>query len=375
MGLLDDFSQFVKTPEGMGLLSAVAGGLAGANRGTPINNIGRAGLAGVMGYGNALDRQERTAENALQNQYRNMQIAELKRKQEADQRIRQAAKDSILTPEQQAIGQFGPTNEGAQAISQFKPQFDTQGFISRLMADDPLKALELRNSLTPKPLTVGKNDRLLDPSTFKTLVDAQPDLPTGMRLNASGQTEYDPNYIEGQKAIRAAGRAVSNTNVFNNTKDDFKNERDLRNDFAGLPTTKAFNEVQSAYDQIQVAIKKESPAGDLAAATKIMKILDPGSVVRESELGMAMQASGLMDRIENYATMIRTGQKLTPTQRKDFGDLAEQLYQAAADRYDSSANEFRGVANQYNLNADRVAPKSKRSAIGTGGWSASKVTK
>lgn len=82
MGLLDDFSQFVKTPEGMGLLSAVAGGLAGAQRGAPINSLGRAGLAGVMGYGNALDRQERTAENALQNQFRTMQMGNLTRQQE-----------------------------------------------------------------------------------------------------------------------------------------------------------------------------------------------------------------------------------------------------------------------------------------------------
>lgn len=83
MGLLDDFSSFIKTPEGMGLLSAVAGGLAGAQRGAPINSLGRAGLAGVMGYGNALDRQERTNENAVQNQFRQMQLAEMKRKQDA----------------------------------------------------------------------------------------------------------------------------------------------------------------------------------------------------------------------------------------------------------------------------------------------------
>ena len=44
MGLLDGFSEFVKTPEGQGLLSAVAGGLAGARRGAPLNSIGIGGL-------------------------------------------------------------------------------------------------------------------------------------------------------------------------------------------------------------------------------------------------------------------------------------------------------------------------------------------
>jgi hypothetical protein len=176
----------------------------------------------------------------------------------------------------------------------------------------------------------------------------------------------DPRIQAVKKDIAYAGRSQQNTNVFNNTKDDFKNERDLRNDFAGLPTTKAFNEVQSAYDQIQVAIKKESPAGDLAAATKIMKILDPGSVVRESELGMAMAATGALDRLVNYGDMVIKGTKLTPSQRKDFGQLSQQLYGAAADRYDQSVGEYRGVAKQYNLNEDYVAKPSKRSSLGSG---------
>ena len=169
----------------------------------------------------------------------------------------------------------------------------------------------------------------------------------------------DPRVQEAKQKIAAAGRSTQNTNVFNNTKDDFKNERDLRNDFAGLPTTKAFNEVQSAYDQIKVSLAKQSPAGDLAGATKIMKILDPGSVVRESELGMAMQATGAMDRVTNYANMVVTGQKLTPSQRKDFGELASQLYGAASERYNKSAEEYQGVAKDYKLNPDRVAKKAQ----------------
>lgn len=45
-GLLD----FAKSPAFMGLLAAGFGGLAGANKNTPWNNLGRAGLAGVAGY-------------------------------------------------------------------------------------------------------------------------------------------------------------------------------------------------------------------------------------------------------------------------------------------------------------------------------------
>jgi hypothetical protein len=104
-----------------------------------------------------------------------------------------------------------------------------------------------------------------------------------------------------------------------------------------------------------------------------MKILDPGSVVRESELAMAMQATGLLDRVENYASMVLKGTKLTPSQRKDFGDLSTKLYEAAASGYNKTADEYQGVAKDYNLNADRVAKKA--SSMSAGGWSAVKKDK
>jgi hypothetical protein len=69
-GLLD----FIKTPEGQGLLSATFGGLAGARNGTPWNNLGRAGMAGVMGYGNAQDRQAQQGEAEQMKKYRQAQM-------------------------------------------------------------------------------------------------------------------------------------------------------------------------------------------------------------------------------------------------------------------------------------------------------------
>jgi hypothetical protein len=68
--------------------------------------------------------------------------------------------------------------------------------------------------------------------------------------------------------------------------------------------------------------------------------------------------------------MVITGEKLSPKQRKDFGALAEQMYNAAAERYNQSAEEFRSTARDYNLNADRIAKPAKKSTFSAGGWSA-----
>jgi hypothetical protein len=93
MGLLDDFSGFVKTPEGQGLLAAVAGGLAGARRGTPLNNIGRAGVAGLTGYANANEQINQDSLRKLQNEQLGLSVAEMKRKQEADAQAREVMKE------------------------------------------------------------------------------------------------------------------------------------------------------------------------------------------------------------------------------------------------------------------------------------------
>lgn len=117
-GLLD----FVKTPEGQGLLSAAFGGLAGARRGAPVNTLGVAGLAGMNGYSNALERQ-------TTDQYRGMQAqqiqANLAQKKRQDDWLLQhmpgstpAAGSGITQPT------AGP--DGAQPFAQLGGQSPTQ---------------------------------------------------------------------------------------------------------------------------------------------------------------------------------------------------------------------------------------------------------
>lgn len=69
--------EFARSAEGQGLLSAIAGGMAGARQGQPWNTAGRGLLAGVAGYGNALDRETQLAENAFNKQYRTAQMTKL----------------------------------------------------------------------------------------------------------------------------------------------------------------------------------------------------------------------------------------------------------------------------------------------------------
>ena len=136
-------------------------------------------------------------------------------------------------------------------------------------------------------------------------------------------------------------------------------EGDLRKEYYGLPDIKAYNEVNTAYNQIKVATQRPSPANDLAAATKFMKLLDPNSVVRESELIMAVQASGLADRIANTGNRILNGEKLTATQRKDFFDAATQFYKIAEDKKRAIDTQYTNIGIESNLNYKNIIPGIK----------------
>jgi hypothetical protein len=142
---------------------------------------------------------------------------------------------------------------------------------------------------------------------------------------------------------------------------DFKvsTETELRKEYSALPEIKEFTTVETAFKQINNALSNPSAANDLAAATKFMKLLDPGSVVRESELGMAMNATGAIDRVQNYFQKLQNGQVLNPEQRADFKRAAQLAFSAAQDTRDRTSARYVDLAKSYNVDANNVVLRGK----------------
>lgn len=167
-----------------------------------------------------------------------------------------------------------------------------------------------------------------------------------MELKRSGAASTVVNMNEGQKGLDNVMKVASA--------------------FKGEPIYKDFNDMKSAYGQVISSLDAGTPIGDVAGATKVMKLLDPGSVVRESELGIAMAAAGRMDRLQNYFNNLMTGEKLTPKQRIDFKSLSNELYAAAGQAYNQKRSEYEGFGNAYqlpNLNTALGAPANVPSVV------------
>ena len=183
------------------------------------------------------------------------------------------------------------------------------------------------------------------PTTLENLrlLDKPEASPSEVRiLEATGTPITLANIIQ----LRKSG-ATNVTVPIDVGQKGFENERGLGKDFRAEPIYKDFSDMQTAYTQVVSSLKQGTPIGDVAGATKVMKLLDPGSVVRESELGIAMAAGGRMDRLQNYFSNMMSGQKLTPQQRDDFEQLSNELYAAAGQAYNKKRSEYLQMGDRY----------------------------
>jgi hypothetical protein len=85
-----------------------------------------------------------------------------------------------------------------------------------------------------------------------------------------------------------------------------------------------------------------------------MKMLDPGSVVRETEFATARDTAGLYTRLENSLKKAESGQFLQPKQREEFVNLAKQYLDSAQKKAGDDKKALGVVVKNYKLNPDNV---------------------
>lgn len=163
----------------------------------------------------------------------------------------------------------------------------------------------------PAPIKLAKGERLVDPNTFKVLAG----------------TEIDP----------AEGLAQSTA---------------LRKELADL--SKSFQLQDDAYGRVLESAKNPSPAGDMALIFNYMKVLDPGSSVREGEYASAANAGSVPARIQALYNKAIDGKSLEDSQRKDFVSRSKMLYTDAADKQMSRQKRYSELAKKAGIDPSDV---------------------
>jgi len=128
----------------------------------------------------------------------------------------------------------------------------------------------------------------------------------------------------------------------------------LRKERSGLPTTKATQDVSAAFNKIQKSMEKPSAAGDMSMIFGYMKMLDPGSTVREGEFANAQNATGVPGQVLNAYNRALKGERLNEEQRKDFYGQAQGLYQSQLDIQNQVDAQFSELASKNGIDPKEV---------------------
>jgi hypothetical protein len=121
--------------------------------------------------------------------------------------------------------------------------------------------------------------------------------------------------------------------------------------------------ISEGHERMQYGIKNPTAAGDVALLYGYMKILDPGSTVRESEFATAKNAGSIPERIWGKFNQAKSGQLLTPSQRADFAKAAKGTYQGQLKALREVNERYKGLAKSRGLKTSDLLLQGERKKI------------
>lgn len=130
------------------------------------------------------------------------------------------------------------------------------------------------------------------------------------------------------------------------------NEGKLRDDYNQL--SKTFIGVRDAHQRVMASANDPSAAGDLALIFNYMKVLDPTSVVRESEFAQAAATGAFGERIKGAVNRVVNGERLSAEIRNDFLDRSHRLYEAAETNQVDLEQRFTDISSRSGVNHQNV---------------------
>jgi len=188
-------------------------------------------------------------------------------------------------------------------------------------------------------------------------------IPQGEKPSAAGYGKFLDEDANRKKPV---------TNITVNGREQFKDESQLRSEFSGLPIVKAYNEIKTqaqrargAYELAKQAEKegKSASSTDQVIITVLNKVLDPESVVRESEYARTADGQAALSRLSGWLDkMKRGGAGISSSERASIMETIESLSSATEREYAPVEQRYRGLAGEYGFKPDRVVPGAQNNA-------------
>ena len=123
----------------------------------------------------------------------------------------------------------------------------------------------------------------------------------------------------------------------------------LRTDLA--KELKEFKDIERSFNNIQQFFDNPGSVSDQALATAFAKVLDPGSVAREGEVKVIVEAGALSGQLKTkLRNAIEGSGKLDPRTRTEIRNLAAQIYNTSAEKAIEDINVYTNLAKNQSTN-------------------------
>lgn len=130
----------------------------------------------------------------------------------------------------------------------------------------------------------------------------------------------------------------------------------LRTQLLGQKAIQNFTEISKQYSVLQQAYADPTAVSDLDYTFGVMKILDPESIVRESEQGQIIQSGSIPSALLGQMNKIIQGKAvLKDDLRRSMLDLAQRRYEISKGIAESLSSEFERMATERGANPANVA--------------------
>lgn len=190
---------------------------------------------------------------------------------------------------------------------------------ARMLTMQALQKDALANRKTIKELNTPMGTPMKELLAYLQAKTGNPNvqLPTG--FNDLQALQQEKNLQEG-KAISLIG-ASGNSFIFNEKEIPFAEK--IGTNF--VQQTKPHIEAFAALKKLQSSLTSDNAIAQVAAITQFNKILDPASVVRESEVALIQNARSLLGQIEGFLNRAESGKGLGTDQIRQLGEAGEKL--------------------------------------------------
>lgn len=160
------------------------------------------------------------------------------------------------------------------------------------------------------------------------------------------------DYRDRSLAIQAASAGNVNDNRLFTRANTLRNEYGKKSDKIG----EGVRHAETVMTLLADPTIAQDPTKQVSLVFAFGKMLDPESVVRESEYALIANARGVFQGLLQKPDQIMTGARLTPEQLSSMQQVARQLYSGADQRRRDLADYYRGLAQRNQVPVEDVLP-------------------